>query len=73
MNLKESGRLDGFLNKETDLKGLVFGSKFSDHMLSIKWKLKGGWDDPEIRPYDKISIFPSASVFHYGLEARIEE
>lgn len=27
-----------------------------------------GWQAPNIKPYDKICLDPSASVFHYGLE-----
>jgi branched-chain amino acid aminotransferase len=47
---------------------LVFGQTFTDHMLSIEWTQKEGWSNPRIHPYEKISLDPSAIVFHYGLE-----
>lgn len=47
---------------------LVFGKTFTDHMLEIEWTASGGWKAPTISPYHKLSLDPSASVFHYGLE-----
>ena len=47
---------------------LVFGKTMSDHMLVIDWTQNDGWSRPEIRPYGPLSIPPSASVLHYGLE-----
>ncbi|CAJ0757458.1 20608_t:CDS:10 [Entrophospora sp. SA101] len=49
-------------------KDLVFGKSFSDHMLSIEWNSKDGWSSPIIKPYGKISLEPSAMVFHYSFE-----
>lgn len=50
---------------------LVFGKTMSDHMLVINWSQDAGWDRPEIVPYGPLSIPPSASTLHYGLEVRI--
>lgn len=47
---------------------LVFGKSMSDHMLVINWSLENGWEAPEVLPYGPLSITPSASVLHYGLE-----
>jgi branched-chain amino acid aminotransferase len=47
----------------TDLK---FGTTFSDHMLTIEYKM-GSWQDPQIVPYQNLSISPAASSLHYGL------
>jgi len=47
---------------------LVFGKTMSDHMLMINWSASEGWGIPEIVPYGPLSIPPSASVLHYGLE-----
>lgn len=33
------------------MEGLVWGTAFSDHMLSIKWTAEKGWLTPEIKPY----------------------
>jgi branched-chain amino acid aminotransferase len=48
---------------QTDLK---FGTTFSDHMLTIEYKM-GAWQDPKIIPYQNISLSPAASSLHYGL------
>ena len=37
-------------------------------MLTIEWKADVGWLDPIIKPYGKISLDPSAMVFHYSFE-----
>ncbi|TPX62115.1 branched-chain-amino-acid transaminase [Powellomyces hirtus] len=47
---------------------LVFGRTFSDHMLIIEWDAEQGWHAPEIKPYGKLHLDPSAVVFHYALE-----
>ena len=50
---------------------LVFGKTMSDHMLVINWSLSEGWSIPEIIPYGPLSIPPSASALHYGLEVTV--
>jgi branched-chain amino acid aminotransferase len=37
-------------------------------MLEINWDADQGWFDPIIKPYGKISLEPSAMVFHYSFE-----
>jgi len=49
-------------------KELVFGKTFTDHMLTVQHDISQGWSDPQIQPYGKISLDPSATVFHYGVE-----
>jgi branched-chain amino acid aminotransferase len=39
------------------------------HMLTTKWTVSEGWATPEIIPYGKIALEPSASVLHYGTES----
>lgn len=48
---------------------LVFGQTFSDHMLTIKYNVNKSpcWDHAEIKPYGKIELEPSSTVFHYGV------
>lgn len=51
--------------KDVDFENFSFGSVFTDHMFECEY-VNGKWENPIIRPYEKISIEPSASVFHYG-------
>lgn len=48
---------------------LVFGKKFTDHILEIEWTAEKGWAAPTITPYHNFSFDPSTIVFHYGFEA----
>ena len=34
-----------------------------------RWTMESGWGAPHITPFQNISLPPSATVFHYGLEA----
>lgn len=46
---------------------LQFGKTFSSHMLQIPYaKGKGGWQAPEIMPYQELKLSPAASSLHYG-------
>ncbi|TPX31968.1 branched-chain-amino-acid transaminase [Synchytrium microbalum] len=47
---------------------LVFGRTFADHMLTIDWDVSSGWHQPKIQPYGPLSLDPSCTVFHYGVE-----
>lgn len=47
---------------------LTFGTIFTDHMFVMNYKTGKGWFDPRVVPYQKISLEPSAMVFHYGQE-----
>lgn len=40
----------------------------TDHMLTVRWTEKSGWETPEIRPYGPLAIMPTASVLHYATE-----
>lgn len=51
-----------------DVNSLVFGAEFTDHMLVVEWNVNSGWSDPKITPYQNLSLAPSCSVLHYGLE-----
>ena len=51
--------------KETD--PMAFGSITSNHMLVSDFiSQKGGWQTPEIKPFEPFSMRPDALVFHYG-------
>ena len=49
-------------------KPLGFGKIFTDHMFVMNYTEGKGWYDARIVPYDRISLYPSAMVFHYGQE-----
>ena len=48
-----------------DFDNLNFGTVFTDHMFVCSYR-NGKWIDPEIKPYQPISISPSARALHYG-------
>ncbi|MEX0994533.1 MAG: branched chain amino acid aminotransferase, partial [Balneolaceae bacterium] len=50
---------------EVDFDKLDFGRTFSDHMFEMSWS-NGSWNEPEIKPYGKISFTPALNVLHYG-------
>lgn len=47
---------------------LKFGTIFTDHMFIMNYEAGKGWHDARIVPYQPISLYPSAMVFHYGQE-----
>nr|XP_054596138.1 branched-chain-amino-acid aminotransferase, cytosolic isoform X2 [Nothobranchius furzeri] len=51
-----------------DPSTLLFGKQFSDHMLTISWSEKGGWEAPEIKPFQNLSLHPATSALHYSIE-----
>ena len=51
--------------EDIDFEHLKFGTVFSDHMLICKYK-NGSWGEPEIKPYQAISIMPGMQALHYG-------
>ncbi|XP_072034022.1 branched-chain-amino-acid aminotransferase, cytosolic-like [Amphiura filiformis] len=56
------------LKPKPDPDKLTFGKSFTDHMLTIAWSEKNGWDKPQIQPFGNLSLHPAASVLHYALE-----
>ena len=50
---------------EVDFTNLEFGAVFTDHMFSCDY-INGKWVNPEIIPYQPISVSPASRVFHYG-------
>lgn len=48
-----------------DFENLVFGKTFTDHMFVCDYK-NGQWENPQIIPYQPLTLDPSSSVFHYG-------
>lgn len=50
---------------EIDFDNLVFGRKFSDHMVVMEYE-NGAWSSPVIKPYGPIEITPAMNSLHYG-------
>lgn len=40
----------------------------TDHMATARWTAAKGWETPEVRPYENLSIPPTASCLHYATE-----
>ena len=51
--------------KDVDFNNLQFGRIFTDNMLICDFK-DGQWQQPQIMPYQPMTIEPSARVLHYG-------
>uniref|UniRef100_A0A3Q0RUY2 Branched-chain-amino-acid aminotransferase, mitochondrial n=1 Tax=Amphilophus citrinellus TaxID=61819 RepID=A0A3Q0RUY2_AMPCI len=51
-----------------DPSTLLFGKQFSDHMLTINWSEKDGWEAPQIKPFQNLSLHPASSALHYSIE-----
>ncbi|KAJ5320118.1 hypothetical protein PENANT_c025G10560 [Penicillium antarcticum] len=43
-------------------------SHCTDHMVTVRWTAAKGWETPEVKPYQNLSIPPTASVLHYATE-----
>ncbi|KAL3474847.1 aminotransferase [Aspergillus californicus] len=40
----------------------------TDHMLTARWTFENGWDAPELKPFQNLSLPPTASCLHYATE-----
>ncbi|XP_072327919.1 branched-chain-amino-acid aminotransferase, cytosolic isoform X1 [Scyliorhinus torazame] len=54
--------------EKPDPNQLVFGTVFSDHMLMIHWTSARGWERPQIKPMQNLSLHPAVSALHYAVE-----
>lgn len=50
---------------EVDFSELEFGKYVADHMLICNYE-NGSWAEPEILPYEELSLAPTALALHYG-------
>ncbi len=50
---------------DVDWDNIPFGRVFSDHMLVMDYK-DGKWQEPEIIPFENMSLHPATSAIHYG-------
>ncbi|XP_034502437.1 branched-chain-amino-acid aminotransferase, cytosolic isoform X2 [Ailuropoda melanoleuca] len=56
------------LKEKPDPSTLVFGTVFTDHMLTVEWSSEFGWEKPRIRPLQNLSLHPGSSALHYAVE-----
>ncbi len=54
--------------RETVLASPGFGTKFSEHMVTIEWSAERGWHDAKVGPRQPIALDPAAAVLHYAQE-----
>uniref|UniRef100_UPI00398F7704 branched-chain-amino-acid aminotransferase, cytosolic n=1 Tax=Pristiophorus japonicus TaxID=55135 RepID=UPI00398F7704 len=54
--------------EKPDPTRLAFGAVFTDHMLMIRWTAARGWDKPQIKPLQNLSLHPAVSALHYSVE-----
>ncbi len=52
--------------KPTDESNLGFGRTYTDHMFIMRYNKEKGWHEPQIKPFEYISISPASPVLHYG-------
>ncbi len=50
---------------ELKLDNIQFGKLYSDHML-VAYYEDGAWKEPEIMPFDNLSLSPATTFMHYG-------
>ncbi|KAF7382594.1 hypothetical protein V1477_003310 [Vespula maculifrons] len=57
------------LQPKPNVRALSFGKYFTDHMLKIFfYETLGGWQTPEITPFENLVLHPGAKVLHYAIE-----
>ncbi|XP_060800699.1 branched-chain-amino-acid aminotransferase, cytosolic isoform X2 [Amyelois transitella] len=57
------------LQPKPEANALGFGKYFTDHMLTIQYhKELGGWQKPEITPFENLSLHPAAKALHYAVQ-----
>lgn len=61
-----STKVVGNLQRHQILEKPGFGQFFTDHMVTARWTLEGGWHDARLQPYAAMSIDPASAVLHYG-------
>ena len=43
-----------------------FGTVFTDHMFTAKWREDRGWHDLRVGPREPFTIHPACAVLHYA-------
>jgi branched-chain amino acid aminotransferase len=53
------------LERRAILDAPVFGERFSDHMVTMRWR-DGAWGPLELRPFAPLELSPATLALHYG-------
>ncbi|XP_076249311.1 branched chain amino acid transaminase isoform X2 [Calliopsis andreniformis] len=57
------------LQVKPNVSALSFGKYFTDHMLKVFYhEALGGWQMPEITPFENLVLHPASKVLHYAVE-----
>lgn len=48
--------------------GEFSNSHCTDHMVTARWTAAEGWETPEIKPFQNLSLPPTAPCLHYATE-----
>lgn len=60
------------LQPKPDVQDLIFGKYFTDHMLKAMYhESLGGWQRPQIIPFENLVLHPAAKVLHYAIEVNV--
>jgi branched-chain amino acid aminotransferase len=54
--------------REAAVQRPVFGTVFTDHMVSADWTAERGWHDAAVTAYKAFEVSPAAAVLHYAQE-----
>src|ERR1700759_911219 len=46
----------------------AFGTRFTDHMITLRWTQDAGWHDGRLEAYGPFTLDPATAVFHYAQE-----
>ncbi len=66
MSIEIKVRRSDTLKSKPDLAELDFGSHTTDHIFIAEYHKQSGWKNARVEPYCKISLDPTALVFHYA-------
>ena len=55
--------------KPVDAEKVPFGAVFTDHMLEIDWTAENGWANPQIKPFQPLSLV--RKQFNYKMQGSL--
>src|SRR5579875_1991847 len=55
-------------DRERLLANPAFGTRFTDHMITLRWDEARGWHDGRLEAYGPFTLDPATAVFHYSQE-----
>ncbi len=67
-DVRPSGTPAPAADREQLLANPAFGTRFTDHMITLRWTEADGWHDGRLEPYGPFTLDPATAVFHYSQE-----